>query len=270
MSTTAIAWAFGVNGLTTVQKFLLVAIADYADENHSCFPGQESLAERICATRQTVSKNLSELESLGLLMREERRRGDGYRTSDRFILAVGSTPTSCRDASRKDGLRKPTSRKPEADLMSGKSRSHVRQTGGQRSEPSEEPPVEPSDTHALTLIDPGELVESTDAAFERAYAAWPKKVNRKTAKEKFARAIRRHPGLAEDIIRFGNAYAETTERQFVPALDVWINKEKWTDELPSPRRDNYRQVTHLDVINRLEAEHASQRGGEAPAVRELG
>lgn len=86
MSNKAVAWAFDLEGLTPTQKFLLVALADFADEDNSCFPGQATLAKRVGATRETVSRNLTALEVLGAIRRERRHRGDGTRTSDRFIL----------------------------------------------------------------------------------------------------------------------------------------------------------------------------------------
>ena len=80
---------------------------------------------------------------------------------------------------------------------------------------------------------PAVLVSESD--FERAWAYWPKKVERKKSFEKFKVAARRRgvEQLTADIRRFGEAYARTTDKQFVPALNVWIGNERWTDELPS-------------------------------------
>lgn len=94
MSNRAVAWAFDVEGLTPTQKFLLVALADFADDENSCYPGQELLARRICASRETVSRNLSRLAKLGFISREERRRSDGRRSSDRFVLHLDASVTN--------------------------------------------------------------------------------------------------------------------------------------------------------------------------------
>ena len=72
-----------------------------------------------------------------------------------------------------------------------------------------------------------------EGLFDRSYSHWPKKTERKKSFEKFRAAIVKHGGLVEDIIRFGDAYAATTEKKFVPALNVWLNGERWTDELPT-------------------------------------
>jgi hypothetical protein len=73
------------------------------------------------------------------------------------------------------------------------------------------------------------------ALFDDAYSHWPKKVERKAALDKFKAIAKKMPPdeLAGRIIRFGDAYGATTERQFTPALGVWLGKERWTDDLPS-------------------------------------
>ena len=79
---------------------------------------------------------------------------------------------------------------------------------------------------------------SIDALFERAYEAWPKKAERKRSFEKFQQLAKKHDPewLAGEIVRFGAAYAVATEKRFVPALVVWLNGERWTDELPTPEK----------------------------------
>lgn len=70
--------------------------------------------------------------------------------------------------------------------------------------------------------------------FDWAYKHWPKKTERKKSLDKFKTIVKSKnvDELVSDIIRFGDAYAATTEKQFVPALNVWLNGERWTDELP--------------------------------------
>lgn len=76
-----------------------------------------------------------------------------------------------------------------------------------------------------------------DALFDEAYAAWPKKVERKKSLERFKRIAKsRDPReLADDVIEFGAAYGKHTPLQYVPALAVWLNGERWTDDLPQAR-----------------------------------
>jgi PAS domain-containing protein len=74
--------------------------------------------------------------------------------------------------------------------------------------------------------------------FEQAWEHWPKKVEKKPAREKFLIAARKLDPqmLLEHVIRFGDAYAATTEKQMIPALGRWLSHERWTDELPQSRQ----------------------------------
>lgn len=84
-------------------------------------------------------------------------------------------------------------------------------------------------------------VTVSESDFERAWAHWPKKVERKKSLEMFKVKAKTHPrgleALISDITMFGTAYANTTEKQFVPALAVWLRGERWTDELPTASAD---------------------------------
>lgn len=91
-----------------------------------------------------------------------------------------------------------------------------------------------TETETETLKAPAPAVLVSESDFERAWTHWPKKVERKKSLDKF-KAIAKRRGVEEliaDIARFGDAYTRTTEKQFVPALNVWLNGERWTDELP--------------------------------------
>lgn len=77
--------------------------------------------------------------------------------------------------------------------------------------------------------------KSLEPLFERAYQAWPKKTERKRSAEKFkakAKLFADPVELVEHIERFAASYAATTDRQHTPALNVWLNGERWTDDLP--------------------------------------
>lgn len=79
----------------------------------------------------------------------------------------------------------------------------------------------------------------SESDFESAWTHWPKKVERKKSFEKFKAAAKTRglEQLIADVIRFGDAYARTTERQYTPALCVWLGRERWTDDLPSASAD---------------------------------
>lgn len=88
MSFEATRWAWGLD-VGTGKKMILLALANYADEEGSCFPGQEKLARMTGQTERTVRRLLTELEDEGLIRRAHRyAAGSSGRTSDRYALQL--------------------------------------------------------------------------------------------------------------------------------------------------------------------------------------
>jgi len=89
MSVAAVAWALQQPITDTTTKLLLVALADYADADNSCWPKQETLAEIAghCSV-DTVQRHLRKLEADGYVTRERRHLSNGNRTSDRYVLGA--------------------------------------------------------------------------------------------------------------------------------------------------------------------------------------
>lgn len=88
MSNEALTWAYRQVTGSTCRKAVLVALADKADENHSCYPSQAALAKLTEQSVRSVRKALVELERLGLVTRRHRAKANGSRNSDRYVLAV--------------------------------------------------------------------------------------------------------------------------------------------------------------------------------------
>lgn len=87
MSNKAITWAFEQE-LPTIDKFVLVVLADYADEANTCYPGQAMIGRRVGASVSTVHRAIKRLEARRLIEREARWVGKGERTSDRYRLIL--------------------------------------------------------------------------------------------------------------------------------------------------------------------------------------
>lgn len=86
MSNHAITWAYEQHVSQCGAKFVLVALADYADENGFCYPSQETLAKMTSQKERTVRAHLKQLEADGFLKRERRRLPGGKWTSDGYQL----------------------------------------------------------------------------------------------------------------------------------------------------------------------------------------
>lgn len=92
--------------------------------------------------------------------------------------------------------------------------------------------------------------------FDNFYSLYPKKINRKDAGLKYAIALKKwatieiiEKGLKRSLY-FWNS--ENTEKKFIPAPDVWLNKEKWNDEIKSEVPQNWNEKL-LEAKKRLEA-----------------
>ena len=94
MSNRALSWAFSTP-LPTSPKFVLVVLADLADESHSCYPGARHIASAIGGSVRTVRRALVDLEEAGYITRESRHRVGGSQASNRYILRVGWVPSTC-------------------------------------------------------------------------------------------------------------------------------------------------------------------------------
>lgn len=90
MSFEAMAWAIKQQVGNTTAKFVLLMVANYADEQGRAWPSQERLAEGIEASRHTVMRALEHLEEEGFLTREKRHRADGSRAADIIRLDLCS------------------------------------------------------------------------------------------------------------------------------------------------------------------------------------
>lgn len=203
------------------------------------FPSQATIAEESGLSERTVRTMLTELEDLGVVSRERRRVKGAKRATDAYTLHPNGLAANSAGSSDL----------PETEPASTGNEQHL--TPLIEIENSE---IDRTPT-PLTNID-------LDRLFDEAYSHWPKKAERKASSEKFKLKVRQHFAaapydLVTQIRRFGQAYAQTTEVKYVPALCYWLNRERWTDELPAPELSRAQQRTqnNLGVVEHF----ASQR-----------
>ena len=194
--------------LSGTKMMVLLALADVADDHglvafvDDVSGSQDALARKARVSRRTFQRVVSELAQDGLL--EVVREGVGavnrYRIPMRQIGACHASSGGACHASQ----------------VAHDSSYNVNNVNNVRND-------------AKSVV---------DEAFERAWKAWPKHDRKKPAREKFHRLVKSMDvdWLTGEIERFGVAYASAVEDvRFVPALVVWLNQERWTDDLPSPR-----------------------------------
>lgn len=86
MSIQAINWAISFEADNATEKSVLFVLANYADGDGICHPGQQNIAKQAACSERSVRRVLDGLEGRGVIRREVRRRKDGSRTSDIIVL----------------------------------------------------------------------------------------------------------------------------------------------------------------------------------------
>ncbi len=72
--------------LTNRAKAVYFYLRDRADAEGKCWPGVKRIAADLSLSRSTVKRALTDLEHAGFLTRQERRRENGSRTSNLYML----------------------------------------------------------------------------------------------------------------------------------------------------------------------------------------
>jgi len=251
MAHKATSWAWEVEGLSIPQKFLLVALADMADERFSCFPGQGLLAKMTGAKgKRSVLNNLAVLEERGYITRERRHREDGSRTSDRFVLQVGHQhPLGAPDAPPLVVDLGASGDTAKVHLTTTQGAPRALEENPQRNHQKESP-----DTPVVPAAD------SVANALELVWASWPtaRRSTRKVVTAKWAAAVKAVgmkdlDRLTHAAVAFGERYGTwaPSEQTFVPLLSTWLHQERWTTPLPEAGRGNRSTVAHGRSVDEI-------------------
>lgn len=89
MSGKAMGWALEQVTELPVDKLVLIAIGNFADENHQCFPSRKKLAVLAMCSVDTVDRAVKRLEDAGMLTKEKQSSTRGGLTSNAYTLHVG-------------------------------------------------------------------------------------------------------------------------------------------------------------------------------------
>lgn len=219
MSIAATTWAYAQDPGDTGAKFVLVALADYADEAWSCYPSQARLAAMTGQSDRTVRRHLKVLESAGLITREKRHGKSGARTSDRYVLAVNAPPTGQNDQ---------WSDCPPVSVTTGQDDQAPRTpvSRAPRTRVSTEPSFDPSMNRQVAR-------EAEPDRFDEFWAAYPRKDDKGRARKAWVAALKKAP--AERIIEGARRYAATPGllrdgARFVKLPTSWLNAEAWDNQ----------------------------------------
>lgn len=95
MSIQAMSWVINLDLPAADGKFVLLMLANHADEDGYCYPSQKRLAQECGLGERAVRNQLSRLEDIGLIRRQRRTRQNGSRTSDGYwLVGIGQPAKS--------------------------------------------------------------------------------------------------------------------------------------------------------------------------------
>jgi len=104
MSFEAMAWAIKQKVGNSTAKFILLMVANYADDEGRAWPSQDTIAEAIEGSRHTVMRALEFLEEGGFLTRTRRHREDGSRRPDIIHLDLSRNLQRSKNAGPKSQI----------------------------------------------------------------------------------------------------------------------------------------------------------------------
>lgn len=87
MSFQAMAWATKIK-LPANEKFVLIMLSNYADEDGKCWPSIETLCLETSLSRPTVKRVLRRLSDRGIITKVKRSKGN-LQTSNFYLLEWG-------------------------------------------------------------------------------------------------------------------------------------------------------------------------------------
>jgi len=105
MSAKAMGWALEQTTELPIDKLILIAIANFADEHHQCYPARKTLARMAMCSLDSVDRAMKRLLEAGLVAKAERTGANGKTTSNCYTLPVEEPQSAAHkklgDASRK-------------------------------------------------------------------------------------------------------------------------------------------------------------------------
>lgn len=247
MSVRAIKWAYSLK-LPATTKFVLVTLAEHADDDGECWPLQTRIAEMTGLTDRAVRYVVHGLKASGLL-----KSAGGKGRSSTFFLALDvaeiDAPTAeiiareCASTSKKKAILEQDNRNEVP-----KNRNQIPVTN--RNQIPTDRNLVPTDrnqipNHRTTINhqEPPRAIEpekrsdqeapkpDLETEFENFWSAYPRKNAKGPAKKAYAKA--RKVISAEKLLAAVNAwpFPEPSERgDFRPYAASWLNAERWEDE----------------------------------------
>ena len=203
MSISALNNAFKADVKKSSLKFILVAMADYANEEGEAYPSIQTLNNKTSLNRKTIIAGLMQLESLGYLKNTGKKVG---RTNSITVWQItGPVEQSQKGDSLVSSPKNGTSSSPKKGTPKQSQKRHI----------------EPSSfltTNGTTRHKP---------SFDEFYNSYPKKIKKKDSQAIWKKLTAEQRQAAKDGVE---SFTANKDIQFIAAPDVYLRGERWNDE----------------------------------------
>ncbi|HRI12866.1 MAG TPA: helix-turn-helix domain-containing protein [Verrucomicrobiota bacterium] len=217
--------AWMVQGLSGTEKLVLIRLADRANEQDQCFPGQTSLAKDCCLTTRAVRNAIHSLAQKGHLLVVKPATFNQSATYRITPTPPESGSGGERDSgAEQDSAPSGTAFRSPPELNSGPLRNGVPPNPNiTQREPSENP--QRVDGIAAKKVKP-----SADG-FDAFWELYPNKVAKKSAEKAWAKTTDADRTAILLDLKSRPASKEWTKDggQFIPHPATYLNGERWND-----------------------------------------
>jgi len=277
MSFQAMKWAIKQKVGTAMGRAILFTLADYADEKGQCYPSQATLSNDCECSLRSVTHWLKKFEEIGIIVRNERRRKDGYRTSDAIQIQLHKTSyssfsqenDSCENNSNLT-RNQYVARTFQNNLSESFSDTHVSSKDARTRERefednslssacSEQKPQErnhdqPKQCQPFTARSRAPVrhrqakkIEVEHEFHETFWAEYPHKVGKPKALNAFLKARSRES--LKNIMNGLHRYIESkpTDRSWLNPV-TFLNQERWNDQPAPIQKGQYKQSNFTDAF----------------------
>ena len=227
MSIEALNCAFKADIKKSSLKFILVAMADYANEEGEAYPSIQTLNNKTSLNRKTIIAGLMQLETLGYLKNTGKKVG---RTNS---ISVWQITGPGEQSQKGDSL--------VSSPKNGTSSSPKNGTAKQ----SQKRDIEPS------VILTTSVTTRTTVSFDDFYKIYPKKIKKKDSQAIWKKLTAEQRQAAKDGVE---SFTANKDIQFIAAPDVYLRGERWNDEEVDHARGNESTFNHLTGASRQNAE----------------
>ena len=246
MSVQAITWALGCKTAKSSDKFVLLVLANYADQDGFCWPHVGTIAELTVLSVRAIRRCLARLD--GAFITVEKRRGTfGQQASSHYFLDLNSEIIF------------------QTDVVSPSVQSELVAVAG-----CHDVTLYNDDTSNIyvnnTLVQNDALIVENDALFDVWWALYPRKQDKKKALVAWTKqGCEKNAESLIDTLRnqIANDAQYSGDQQYIPLPSSYLNKGKFNDEIVIRSRTEPRE-TSAEAAERELAEWETKSDDGAP------